>query len=297
MKQTITGFFSQDLDQAIEVAKRNNLRAICLASYQNKPIIEMSDADVRDLLTKLKKEKLDIALIDAGIKPYRVDQRNAHLEALDEFKYIIKLSQKLKVDYIAIDLPIFHDVMEAFVDIKACLDPFIEQALMNHKTIILKPSKAYNSNVYAYLFKKLPSDALKIAYDPVVIVNNGESTTTSYRLLKKNIGVFIARDQTLDGKPELLGYGHTDMLNVFKRLIRDKFQGIIIADHDFTVTDFNYQPEKVNFFKRILGREKKRLDTYVQTLQKRLFPDEPHRLVTLDDIQDNQIKVLRVVFK
>ncbi len=299
MKLTMTGFFDEkkSLKDTIEILKRNQLTAIALRTYEGRPLIEMNDQDIHDLQSKLKQEKIEISVIDTMIEPYPIESKKKHTEALDQFKYMIKFSTKLKVDYLLFELPIFHDCIKEIKDIEKILEPFIEQALINRKTIIIKPSLNYKSNVYAYIFKKLKTDALKIAFDPVMMMRNGESSTTSYRLLKKYMLVFFAKDQDLNGEPQLLGYGKTDMLNLFKRLIRDRFDGIVIADHDFTENHLIFEPEKLGFFKRILGKEKKRKETYIQTLQKRLYPNEPDKKITIDDITDNQIKVLRVVFK
>lgn len=299
MKLTLTGFFDEykSLSKSIDVLKRNQLSTLAVKTYNGRPLIELNDQDIFNLQSELKQNKIEISMIDTMIKPYPIESKKQHNEALDQFKYMIKLSSKLRVDELLLELPIFHDCIKEFKDIEKTLEPFIEQALINDKTIVILPSKNYQSNVYAYLLKKLKTDALKMAFDPVIIMNNRESATTSYRLLKKHILVFIARDEDLDGKPELLGYGKTDMLNIFKKLIRDRFNGYVIADHGFKEEDLIFDPDKIGFFKRIFGKEKKRMDAYIQTLQKRLYPDEPERQITLDDITDNQIKVLRIVFK
>lgn len=299
MKLTMTGFFDykNSIDHAIEAVKRNQLSFLAIRQYQGRPIIEMNDSDIKDVQSKLKNDKIELVLMDTMIKPYPIESKKNHQEALDQFKYMIKLSSKFKVDHLLLELPIFHDCIEEFEDIKKVMEPFIEQALINRKIIVIKPSLNYKTNVYAYLFKKLKTDALGIAFDPTMIMLNGESSTTAYRLLKKHIVVLIAKDCDQHGYPQLLGYGKTDMLNLFKRLIRDRFDGIVLTDHDFKEDDLVFEPEKIPFFKRILGQEKKRKESYIQTLQTRIFPDNPTQTVTLDDILDNQIKILRVVFK
>lgn len=299
MKLMITGFFDykKTLDQSIETIKRNQLSTLALRSYEGRSLIEMNDQDVRNLLAKLKYDKIELSIIDTMIKPYPIESKKQHQEALDQFKYMVKLSSKLKVDYLLFELPIFHDCIEEFGTIKKILEPYIEQAVINGKTIVIKPSLNYKTNVYGYLFKKLKSKNLMMAFNPAMMMQNGESVTTSYRLLKKDIIAFIAQDKDHQNQPQLLGYGKTDMLNIFKRLIRDHFNGFVIADHDFKEEDLLFETEKLGFFKRVLGQEKKRKEEYLQTLQKRIFPNDPNKKITLDDIVDNQIKVLRVVFK
>ena len=65
---------------------------------------------------------------------------------------------------------------------------------------------------------------------------------------------------------------------------------LLLADHDFKEEDLLFEPEKIGFFKRLIGKEKSVREEYIQTLQKRIFPNEPNKLVTLDDILDNQIQ-------
>ena len=121
---------------------------------------------------------------------------------------MVKLSSKLKVDYLLFELPIFHDCIEEFSAIKKILEPYIEQAIINgenhhYKTYHL----SYKTNVYAYLFKKLKTKNLMMAFDPSMMIQNGESVTTSYRLLKKDIIAFIVKDKDHQHQPQLLGYG------------------------------------------------------------------------------------------
>ena len=119
MKLTITGFFDykKTLDQSIETLKRNQLSTLALRQYGNKPLIEMNDQDIRDLLTKLKTEKIELSMIDTMIKAYPIESKKQHHEAIDQFKYMVKLSSKLKVDYLLFELPVFHDCIKEFEDI------------------------------------------------------------------------------------------------------------------------------------------------------------------------------------
>ncbi|MDY0338590.1 MAG: hypothetical protein WC134_02780 [Acholeplasmataceae bacterium] len=299
MKLTITGYFdlNPSLDDTIEILKRNQLSHVILRAYNHRPLLEMNDQDIRELQSKLKNKKIEIAMLDTMIEPYPIESKKKQKEALDEFIYFIKLSSKLKVDYLLMELPVFHDCIKEIKSIEKVLEPFIEQALINRKTIVIKPSKDYRANVYAYLIKKMKTEALKLAFNPVMVMNQNESETTAYRLLKKHMVVFMAKDQDRINEPQLLGYGKTDMLNLFKRLIRDRYNGFVFADHDFSEKDLVFDPEKIGFFKRIFGKEKKRKEAYLQTLQKRLFPNEPDKKISIDDITDNQINVLKVVFK
>lgn len=116
MKLTITGYFDSNLElkSQIEVAKRNHLDTIALRAYAGHPLLEIKDAEIKTVLTTLKQEKLEIGFIDSNIKPYPMNSAFKHKDALEAFKHIIKLSNKLKTDYILLEIPQFHDVIEDF---------------------------------------------------------------------------------------------------------------------------------------------------------------------------------------
>ena len=301
MKPNITGFFDYDgtssFQDQIAVAQKNQIEYICLRSYNGKPIIELNDSDLKKIMLELKTAKLKIAVLDTGISPYDIYDERKHAEALDEFKYMIKVADKLKVAHLFFRLPIFNDVIEEYEMIYKRLEPYVDQAMKNSKKIILLPVHGYKANTYVYLFKKIKSNVLSLAFDPVAIMMNNESTTTAYRLLRTMIGAFMAEDADHDHVPKLLGYGKTDIITIFKKLLRDRYSGFLMVDNKFHTSIFNEEPKKVGFFKKIFTNEKKKKENEMSDLSKKIFPNEETKNVTIDDILENQIKVLRIIFK
>ncbi len=177
------------------------------------------------------------------------------------------------------------------------LEPYIDLAMRNNKKIILFPVKDYKASVYAFILKKVKSNVLSFAFDPVFIMNNNESTTTAYRLLKNKIGIFMARDADHHGLPKLMGYGKTDITEIMKKLFRDNYAGFISVDNQFSETVFDDEPKKVGFFKSIFSGEKKKKNDVLIELSKKIFPNEETKNVTYDDILANQIKILNLLFK
>ncbi len=301
MKPIVTGFLdfnqSSSFEEQIELATKHKLDFICLRNYNYKPMIEISEKDIKEMLIKLKAAKLKIAAIDSNIKSYDIHNQQKHDKALEEFTYLVKVADKLKINHLFYELPLFTDVLEEYQLIESRLLPFLDIALKYNKKIILSPCNQYKSNTYVYLIKKLKTNLLSVAFNPVYIMNNGESTTTTYRLLKGNIGAFIANDADHQNNPKLLGYGKTDVIVLFKKLIRDGYTGMILIDNSFHEALFQEPVKKQGFLSKIFSNDDKKRQKEMDILSKKIFPNEEIKNVTYDDILENQIKVLNIIFK
>lgn len=301
MKQTITGFLDQEgklnFNEQLELANKHNLDQISLRYYNQKPLIEISDKEIKEMQSLLKEHKLKVAIIDTLIKPYDVNSDAKYKAAFDEFKYMIKLADKFKTNYLILRLPIFNDVIKELDIIKSRMHAFIDFAYKKGKKVLLMPDQGYKANTYAYLLKKLKSNNVSILFDPIYFMDIQESTTTSYRLLKKNIEAFSCHDQDHQGTPKLIGYGKTDIISLFKKLIRDRFSGFLLIDNEFYKAVFEEPVQKEGFFKKIFSKTKKKKEAQKDELSKRIFPNEETKNVTYDDILENQVKVLHIIFK
>mgnify|MGYP001084715842 CR=1 FL=1 len=294
----ITGFFDQtnDFKDTLSKAKKYKLKQICLRKYDNKPILNLDNNDIKKINSSLKKENLTIDLIDSNIYLdfYSDSFKKA---AYDNFSKIITITNKLNTNNIIIEIGEIINIVEELEKIKEILTPFIILAKTNNKTIILRTYELQKNAEIAYLLKQLNENCLKIEFNPKIILRNNEAPATVYRLFRQEIGAFIAQDENFDKTPELLGYGNTDMINLFKRLKRDKYKNAIIADHGFTYNDIDFKTYKSNIFMRVIKNEKKRNLERLETFKKRLFKDNSTEAITLSKIEENQIEVLRVVFR
>jgi sugar phosphate isomerase/epimerase len=301
MKPIITGFFDMDtklsLEDQLKIANKHQIDTICLRKYENRPYIELNDQEVKKIVLELKTEKIKVAILDPMIDSYDLYDEKKHQNALEEFKYMVKMADKLKATHLYYRLPKFNNVIEEYDEIYKKIEPFIDFSMRNSKKLIFIPVNNYKVNTYAYLFKKLKVNMISYLFDPQKIMNNNESTTTAYRLLKSYIGAFRTIDANHENEPELLGYGKTDVIPIFKKLIRDRYQGFLIVDNQFHDTIFNEKPAKQSFFKKLFVNQKKKDETEKSLLSKRIFPNEEIKNVTYDDILENQIKVVRVIFK
>ena len=301
MKQILTGFLDQEgsigFSEQLKLAHKHHIDHISLRYYNQKPLIEISDKEIKEIQKSLKEHKMKISLIDTLIKSYDINSDAKQKEAFDQFKYLVKLSDHLKVSYLVLRLPKFNDVMKELDLIKKCVTPFIDYANKKGKKILLAADQGYKANTYAYLFKKLKSNNLYFLFDPVYFLNNHESSTTAYRLLKKKIEAFACHDQDHQEIPKLMGYGKTDIISIFKKLIRDSFSGFLLIDNQFYKAVFKEPEKKEGFFKKIFSNTKKKKEAQKDELSKKIFPNEETKNVTYDDILDNQIKVLHIIFK
>ncbi len=301
MKPILTGFLdlngTASFEEQLESANKHHLNTICLRTYNQSPLIELSESEIKKIILSLKETKIKIIGIDTGIKSFDINDDHKHSEALDEFKYMIKFSDRLKVQNLFFRLPIFNDVIEEYENIQKRLEPFIDAAMKGNKKIIFLPVNNYKANVYAYLLKKIKSNIISVFFDPVHLMTNNESTTTAYRLLKKRIGGFAAIDADHQNVPMLIGYGKTDVISIFKKLIRDRYDGLILIDNKFNEEVFAIETKKAGFFTKVFKTREKKKESMLSDLSRKIFPNEETKNVTYDDILDNQIKVIKIIFK
>ncbi len=300
MKAKITGFLDHDksltLEQQIELAEKHNLDTLCIRFHQQKDIFEVDEKEVKRMSDLLKDHKMKVSIIDPEIKPYKMDNNHQHEEAIDQFKYALKIASKFKATHIYLRLFKFNDIIDEYPNVAKRLEDFVTQASKAGKKIILYPTDDYKMSTYTYIFKKFKSNILNVLFDPVHVMNQDQSTTTNYRLLKKHIAAFACHDQDRLGTPKLMGYGKADVVNLFKKLMRDNYKGFLLVDNMFYKEIFEEQP-KPKGLKKLFGSKKKHKENTRTEVSKIIFPNEETKNATYDDILDNQIKLLQMLFK
>lgn len=300
MKIRLSAYFDHlgklSLKERLSLAKRHQVEAIGLRYYKERPLVEMTEKDVKEVYQLLKDERMQIAFIDGQIGDFDLNNDSQYKDHLEQFKYMIKIADRLRANIVCLRLPKFNDVIEEFDNINIRLTPFFEAASKRKKRIWLLPSNDYKANTYAYIFKKMKTSHVDMYFDPVYFLNIKQSNTTAYRLLKRYIGAFACHDQNQHGLPKLLGYGKTDIIGLFKRLKRDRYNGYFIVDNAFYREVFEPTTRKKGLF----GFKAKKLQKQKETLQKELshvlFPSEQTRICTYDDVLSNQIKLVNIYF-
>lgn len=300
MRAKLTAYFDHDgklpLTDRIALAKHHGINAIGLRSYQDRPLIEMSDRDAKDVYQLFRQVDMNLSFLDAGIGNYDLNSDAQFKDQLEAFKFLIELSDRLKTNILCLRLPRFTKVIDEYENIATRLTPFIEAAGKRRKRIWLIMSNDYKANTYAYILKKIKAQHVDILFDPVYFLNLHQSTTTAYRLLKKYIGAFCCHDQDQHGSPRLLGYGKTDVINLFKKLTRDRYHGYLMVDNRFYQQIFSETKTKKGFFGFGQKKAQKQKDALQKELSHVLFPNEQTRICTYDDVLANQIRLVKVLF-
>jgi len=301
MKPIITAFLNSfdknDIQEIIQLAGELKIESLSLDSLHQVPIIEASKQEIKDFQLLLKEKKIKIGIIDPQLPSYHVDKDHKHKEALDYFKAIVKISDLLKNNFIYLSLPDFEDVIDQYDILEKRILDYLDYAVQYSKKLIIHPKPNVKVNVYAYILKKMKSPHLLFHFDPVIIMNNGDSTITAYRHMKEFIGSFVARDAKHDGNPELMGYGDANLTELLKKLSRDQYEGYFVIDNRHFKELIDYKPKKPNFFKNLFYNEQKKHDQQMTSLATKLFPNEQTRNVTYEDILKNQIHLIKLLFK
>ena len=89
------------------------------------------------------------------------------------------------------------------------------------------------------------------------------SVTTTYRIMKKNIQGFKMYDLEKNGMPALLGYGYTQVMDVLKKMRRDKYKGYIFIDFNLmSYLENRGTPKVKKGFFRFFNKKKKETEIY-----------------------------------
>ena len=300
MKTKLTAFFDHDgklpLEDRLLLAKHHGVDAIGLRSYKDRPLIEMTERDAKEIYQLFRKENMNLSFLDGNIGDYDLNSDTQFKNHLEQFKFLIELSDHLKTNVVCLKLPQFTKVIDEYENIEIRLTPFIEAASKRRKRIWLVLSNDYKANVYAYVLKKIKAQHVDLLFDPVYFLEMHQSNTTAYRLLKKYIGAFACHDQDHKGNPRLLGYGKTDVIGLFKRLTRDRYNGYLLVDNGFYNQIFSDDKTKKGFFGFGRKKQQKQKDALQKELSHVLFPNEQTRLCTYDDVLANQIRLVKVLF-
>ncbi|MGE4320876.1 MAG: sugar phosphate isomerase/epimerase family protein [Acholeplasmataceae bacterium] len=301
MKAKITGFLDHDknlsIEEQIDLAEKHQLDTLCIRFNQHKDIFEVDEKQIKHISDLLKDHKMKVSIIDPEIKPYKMDNQNHHEEALDQFRYALKIANKVKATHIYLRLFKFNDIIDEYPNVEKRLEDYVNLANKAGKKIILYPTSDYKLNTYTYIFKKYKSNVLSILFDPVHIMTQDQSNTTNYRLLKKHIAAFACHDATKDGIPKLLGYGKADVVSLFKKLMRDNYKGFLLIDNQFYKEIFEETPKPKGLKALFQSKQNKQKESQRTEISKVIFPNEETKNATYDDILDNQIKLLNMLFK
>lgn len=296
MKLSLSGFLNQELldfNDYITKIKELNLNQICLSHYNKKTIDLVDDGEVRDILTTLKNEKLKVLLIKSSHKWDNITNDMEFIESLEIYKNVLKVATKLKATGIIFKAPFIDDAVKEHEVVVEKIKQFYDLAIKSKLDFYLEPHPNQQTNSYTYLFKKNKWDNIKFVFIPEYMLKNNESSTTNYRVIKPYMGLLYVNDFDFTYKPQLLGLGKTDILNLLKRIKRDEINMIFLIDNKFEETYF-LAPPKMSLLKRIF-KKKDNSKEELEQITNKIFSGENKKNVTYHDILENQIKVIEKI--
>ena len=145
--------------------------------------------------------------------------------------------------------------------------------------------------LFLKLFKHMKTSQISLVFDPTYVKSNKGSVLSQYKALSRYIGCVVAHDITYKFEPELIGYGHADLIKLFKLIIKNNYKGDILCQPEFSKYIERLHKKSQGVFKFLRQKE---LNSY-QLLKERLKIDEK-KDVELIDIYQNQLDVLSIIF-
>lgn len=286
---------STELKDQIDVAKSLEIDQLLIRKINNLKVYEFDDALIKETNQILKSEKISIVALDPLIKNYDLYDIEKFDEVLNMYEDALNVASKLKVSNLYFRLPIIKDILEEFDTVKSQLDLFIEMARRFKITLLIKQEEE-KTNVLVYILKKYRPRDLQLIFNPATTMTNEESPIVAYRLLKDYFNFFVSADIDKKNNPELLGYGRVKIIDIFKRMNRDQYKGFFILDDRFGNFVSGNEEKKVPWFKKLF-KNKTNIDNYLRGYSLRIFPNQEVQDVTVFDIYENQINVLKIAFR
>lgn len=286
---------STELKEQIDVAKSLEIDQLLIRKINNLKVYEFDDALIKETNQILKTEKISIVALDPLIKNYDLYDIDKFDEVLNMYENAINVAVKLRVSNLYFRLPIIKDILEEFETVKSQLDRFVELARKAKLTLLINQEEE-KTNVLVYILKKYRLRDLQLVFNPATTVTNDESPIVAYRLLKDYFSFFVSADIDKKNNPELLGYGRVKIIDIFKRMNRDQYKGYFILDDRFGNFVSGNEEKKVSWFKKIF-KSKPNIDNYLRGYSLRIFPNQEVQDVTVFDIYENQINVLKIAFR
>ncbi|WP_026391500.1 hypothetical protein [Haploplasma modicum] len=285
-------FYGNDLDTQVNTAKSLSITNIILRNIFDKKIYDLTSEDLENINLSFKDEKINIFALDPNILRYDIYNEEEVIKVLENYYKTIDFAQLLKVNNVFLNLPKINNVIQEYDAINYSIDKIVKYAKLK-KINLLVNTKDEKTSTFNYLLKKAKYSNLSFIFNPSLIVQNKESVLVAYRTLKGSFNLVVANDSDKNNNPELLGYGKINTLDLFKRLLRDKYQGDILLDERFSNLFDMGEEKRVPFYKKLLPNKDKSI---LLNYSSKIFNNEPKRVPTLNEILESQISALKIIF-
>lgn len=274
-------YYQANLDKQYELFNKFNLTTFCIRKIGGKEFANFLNPE--EYIKFFIQKRIDVSLFDPLIPPYFLNNEEQTNNFREVWIKAINFAVKIKSDSIVYELPIFEDVIAQKEQILLEILKDISLAKNFKLKVVIKFSKHHKHNIYFYLLNHLPK-GVSVLFDPTHIYLSKESITTSFRVLKNHITYVICDDIDKNNHPRLIGYGEVNWIELFKKLYKIDFSGLVILDLSVLENIINVE-EKTSFFKRFTKGYK---------LKNKLKYDLEQRVGSTDEesIIDSQLKVL-----
>lgn len=282
-----------DLDFAINLG----VNGLIVTKYNNVNLINLEPSDLKQFNKELKRAKAFIHAYEILDFETSFNDQLLFEQSLVVFNKGLEIASELKIKNIIITLPEIKDILLNIDDVITSIKTLNNNARKYKITVLYRQGLNRNSNL-VYILKKNSKD-FNFIFEPHQVYLNEESVLVAYRHFKKQFDNLLVRDLDSKANSELIGYGKVGLIDLFKRLKRDRFNGNLILDPKFIIYDQNKKmvlknEAKKPFLKRIFTKEPK-VSSYLEGFGARIFPGE-EKIPTLFDIYQSQIKALELTF-
>lgn len=130
-------------------------------------------------------------------------------------------------------------------------------------------------------------------FKPTELYQNKISYRLEYRLLKKYIGFVALCDLDDKDEPILLGYGDLDLIDFFERLYDNVYSGYVALDTNIDIIMKNFDKEERE---RGAFSGRRSFRYHYEFFHEKIKGNTKYD-ITMDEIFENQVKVLNDIFK
>jgi hypothetical protein len=256
----ITGFFDHiegEIEKQIDEAKRLDIKHISLRNFSNQTLLDLDLNQIKDIQALLKKEKLTLQIVDANYYYNFIGVNQKELQTLFEN------ARLLQTKILILELPDVDDFDLQHENFLAHVKWLLDDTKKKSFDLVFKVNPTYKPGVIAYLINQIKG--VKFIFDAGLVKRLKASVTTTYRIMKKNTEGVMIYDIDKNNEPFLLGYGYTGIMEVVRKMNRDKYKGAYILD--FNLMDYIENRENAHKKRKFFGlftKDKKEKAMYVR---------------------------------
>lgn len=290
MKPTLTMFVDYgqaDLAMQKKMILASGIDKVALRTLDGRSMIEADETVLKDYQLFLLKCQVGVIILDPFIGSYTLDNEDEQLEFQKKWEKSLLIASQFKATNIYYRLPKFDDILHDKQILIEAIRKDLEIAKKSKIQVVLKFENSYKTNHYYYVLKHLEYPKLSVEFDPIYIDRLNESLTTTYRVFRESFHIVRLSDHDQKEYPRLLGLGRLKINDLFKRLDKQHYQGVILLDVEIAQI-IEYMKKKPSFLTRMKASYKQRAKIHYDLVQ-RIGTDD------LPTVLKHQLDVLKLM--